>query len=273
MINSFINSLGLYYSILRFPRLTYSQKINFLAVNTWEVLRQSIFPKNEKTFTYLNESKFSFSGIHKNLLIDQLANHVRYYYQYYRKAKVIVDVGASFGTFSYLSNVFNPTAKIYAFEMTPQSFNYLQKNCSDIDKVKLINKAVGESTGTVKYHVEDAFLEGARIAKPAKGTKFETVDQISLDDYFKDNLSRGTVAKIDTEGNELNVLRGFTKNLSKCDYLIVETDLKMSNLTQVLKLLETSGFCLVSTGDANWDYNGKVARISSVDLIFSRNND
>ena len=49
------------------------------------------------------------------------------------------------------------------------------------------------------------------------------VDQIKLEDYINDkNLDKLDLLKIDTEGHELEVLKGLGKKIQKVKYILIE---------------------------------------------------
>ena len=113
-----------------------------------------------KTFHFIDGKKFKYFGIHKNLLLDHIYNHLKYYSKYYTWAEVVVDVGASFGTFSTMVHYLNPNCDIYSVEMDRTSFDLLKDNCTGIDKIHLFHNAVGDKNIQIGYYFNSSYPEG-----------------------------------------------------------------------------------------------------------------
>src|SRR3989339_317373 len=137
-INIFVNLL-FDSRIKLFDRLLFCLTYNFF------LFKNFIFQSKIKTVYFLTGRKFYYSGSHINLLLDHIYINLNHYYPYLRKTKVVFDVGASFGTFSLITNYLNPKAKIYAFEPSKESFSLLKKNCQEINSINLNNVAIGET--------------------------------------------------------------------------------------------------------------------------------
>jgi hypothetical protein len=106
------------------------------------------------------------------------------------------------------------------------------------------------------------FPEGSRIAK--KGVK---VDLIHLDRVIpKNKKNKNILLKIDTEGYELNVLKGADKLLKITNTVIVESDITIAHLTELLNIMKKHQFEFVNIGSIN--FAGK--DISSMDFIFKK---
>lgn len=130
---------------------------------------------------------------------------------------VIFDVGANVGSYSKLLRSINPKAQIYAFEPHPVTFKELYKNTNALN-IRTNNVAVGASIGKLKLY-DYADNDGSSHASlykaviedihKAKSTEYE-IDVITLDNFIKENnIDRVSLLKIDTEGHELEVLKGF----------------------------------------------------------------
>lgn len=129
----------------------------------------------------------------------------------------VVDVGANVGDYSKLVLELHPSVTLYAFEPHPQTFTRLVSNIPAHEARHPINAAVGSKDGefilydyksndgsahaSVYKEVIEDIHHGQAIA--------HRVPMVRLDDFLKE---RGVVKidllKIDTEGNELDVLRG-----------------------------------------------------------------
>jgi len=124
---------------------------------------------------------------------------------------VFFDIGANLGqTIKKMCNNY-PEAKIYAFEPSKNCFESLKTNF-DSTNVSLHNLAVGSSCGHLEFN-EYSWSALNSLLKRAYGTAkiMETylVEVVTLDEFCKNNaVSYINLLKTDTEGYELNVLKG-----------------------------------------------------------------
>jgi FkbM family methyltransferase len=135
---------------------------------------------------------------------------------------VIFDVGANIGDYTKDVLSFFPNSQIYAFEPHPQTFNKMQASINS-SKVNLINKGCGITNSVMEiYDLCDQ--DGSEHATLYKGV-IEGIHQkssvstkvkiIKLDDYCKANkINKINLLKIDTEGNEYDVLCGASKMIA-----------------------------------------------------------
>ena len=134
---------------------------------------------------------------------------------------VVLDVGANFGKYSKLVQHFNPSANIYAFEPHPKTY---KKLCEIMQKNNFhaVNAAVGEAEGTLSlydYAEKDGSTHASLFKDVIEGIHdaesiAHEVDVIRLDDFIKSNgLQNISLLKVDTEGNELNVLKGALESI------------------------------------------------------------
>ena len=150
-----------------------------------------------------------------------------------KEKATIIDVGAHFGeTISKFNKKF-PLKKIYSFEASPINFKVLENNISkfDMSKVEIFNYALGErefdsfinqtiesSSSTINKINNNStyYLRKMRVLNVKKKNQFYKkipIKIVTLDNFIeKKNISKIDLLKIDTEGYELNVLKGIVKN-------------------------------------------------------------
>ncbi len=170
---------------------------------------------------------------------------------------VILDVGANRGqSIDFFISLF-PNATIFAFEPNPVLFAILVQKFAELPNITLINKGVSAQNGTLilkemwmdetstfeTLNYESDYLKTkSRILGFTPETlvaKSYNVDVIKLSDFIADrNLDHIDVIKIDTEGHEIECLRGLfpIKNV-RIDYLQIEahgTDIYKKTETDVL---------------------------------------
>jgi FkbM family methyltransferase len=152
---------------------------------------------------------------------------------------IVFDVGANKGNYSKKVFTFNPKATVYAFEPHPLIFKRLVENIK-YPSFYPNNYAVGENIGVFSlydYENNDG-SEHASLFKDVienihhgKATEHK-VNVISLD-AFTQTQSIGTIdlLKIDTEGNELNVLKGIVGGLAKKNVKAIHFEFNEMNIS------------------------------------------
>jgi FkbM family methyltransferase len=136
---------------------------------------------------------------------------------------VIFDVGANIGNYSMMLAREFPTAQIYAFEPNNNSLNQLVTNVGS--SVTCINAGMGaeEKAEKIFTYSNNLASSHASIYADVFRTFHRTDDVVELDfqmttiDIFceREMITAIDFLKIDTEGNEFNVLKGGTKMLSE----------------------------------------------------------
>ena len=133
-------------------------------------------------------------------------------------SKTIFDIGANVGNYADVLRGYSPEASIYCFEPNPRTFKYLTDS-SIKGAYKAFQLAVGNFNGKIKFYdyegQEGNGTEHASLFKDVienihhkKSIEFE-VDIVTLDEFVKaHNIVKIDLLKIDTEGNELDVLKG-----------------------------------------------------------------
>jgi len=141
-----------------------------------------------------------------------------------KKNFILVDVGANIG--GYIKEVLNinPNGSIYGFEPHPKTFAKLEKNilgfgCNSISvfniglsaqKEKLYLYDHGHDDGSAHASIHKGVIEEIHSSH---SVRYE-VEVGTLDDFVAtNNIGSIDLLKIDTEGNELNVLLGATESL------------------------------------------------------------
>lgn len=146
-----------------------------------------------------------------------------------QKVKTIFDVGANVGQTSLHLLKHFPDADIFAFEPVPNTYKKLQANLSHISQVQLFNTALGSSIGELPMtNIENSLLNTCRLDSQLGSGKTSQIVKVSLDtiDNFCElnKISRIHLLKTDTEGFDLNVLKGAENLLrnQKIDFIFSE---------------------------------------------------
>jgi FkbM family methyltransferase len=135
---------------------------------------------------------------------------------------VIFDVGANVGNYSNSIKSLSPKSVLYSFEPHPKTFEVLNE-CSKKYGYFAFNLALGKEKSILKlydYEKEVAgtehasmFIETFENHYKEKVTSFD-VNVHTLDEFVKEKgVSKINLLKIDTEGNDFNVLLGSKESL------------------------------------------------------------
>lgn len=130
----------------------------------------------------------------------------------------IFDVGANVGEYSLLLNKIFPLAKIYAFEPSPVTCETLKNKTTSINNIYSFCTGLGAAPSKMEIftYKNDKTSEHASIIKDVMVTLHNSddvesyqVDIISLDNFCDSHaIQKIHFLKIDTEGFELEVLKG-----------------------------------------------------------------
>jgi FkbM family methyltransferase len=120
-----------------------------------------------------------------------------------------------------------PEAKIYAFEPSKNCFNVLKEK-NNVTNVSIHNLAMGSSCGHLEFNEYswdqlNSFLK--RAYGSAKIVETYLVEVATVDEFCKKNkISAINLLKTDTEGYELNVLKGASEMMkhNKIQFVYIE---------------------------------------------------
>lgn len=130
---------------------------------------------------------------------------------------VVLDVGANVGGYSRDVVAINPSVTVFAFEPHPLTFERLVSNIGARPNIRPFRCAVGDRAG--RHVLYDRHSEGGTMhasifreviedIHQVQSTGYE-VNLVTLDEFIEEHrLGRVDLLKIDTEGYEMNVLKG-----------------------------------------------------------------
>tara|TARA_S200000501_G_C20785512_1_gene726999 strand:- start:76 stop:900 length:825 start_codon:yes stop_codon:yes gene_type:complete len=194
---------------------------------------QKSIPRNRGNKLLLILDKFSttYHSIYENLNYDCknngelfLLNKLNHSNNLYS----IIDVGANIGTYSLLARDLNKECSIFALEPVQETFRHLQENVSNKD-IKIFNYALGSDIREEKMLVSNdsklstLLLDNSQLANK-DDVKYVSVKITTGDEFLKNNydLSQISLLKIDTEGYESEVLKGFRQRISQINVIQFE---------------------------------------------------
>lgn len=137
--------------------------------------------------------------------------------------QTVIDVGIAFGTPAFYKSL--PKAKFYLVEPVPQCLPLLKKLERTIGATSF-NVAAGSEDGEIDFFLHPD-ISGSSSLRQWEGETFDgdmiTVPVRKLDTLIPQSIQRPSLLKIDTQGNELEVLKGSKDLLDKIDMVIIET--------------------------------------------------
>ena len=144
----------------------------------------------------------------------------------------VIDVGANRGQFAVFAARRFPVAELICFEPLPGARAQLRRAVGTIERLRVLEVAVGSSNQDAEFHVSAAddsssllpIGERQRDAFPGTGERTTMIVQVRrLDDELTaTDLVRPALLKIDVQGGELGVLQGAKQLLQSIDAVLVE---------------------------------------------------
>jgi FkbM family methyltransferase len=189
--------------------------------------------------------------------------------------EAIVDVGANIGQFAYMASVAWPKVPIHSFEPDPRVHARLAETFRRFGLVGTTHaKAVGATDGVVQLHVQPESTNSSLLERH-EDASVERIDVActTLDREFAQRFGRRSVLlKVDTQGSELEVLRGGSKLLQHCSAVLLEASVRSSyaggvQLPELLLFMRDAGFVPLDIVDV-LRLAGPDRALCELDLLF-----
>ena len=139
----------------------------------------------------------------------------------------IFDIGANIGSYSLLARQINKKCQIYAFEPVPETYETLKENVSN-KNINSYNYALGSDIREDKMLVTKDSKLSTLLDNPnllhKKDNHYVSIQITTGNKFLKKNnfLSEISLLKIDTEGYESEVLKGFSEIISRINVIQFE---------------------------------------------------
>lgn len=180
---------------------------------------------------------------------------------------VALDIGANKGqTITMLQKVFNDPV-IHAFEPTPKCFGILKETVRG--NVHINQNAVGAQVGQLEFNEAGHDVMSSLLKPAAKGwngrgwkdiKQSYMVDVTTVDTYCaQHSIDRVDLFKTDTQGYDLNVLKGAVKTLSTVGFVYIEMNLiemyeGQASFDDLYRFLSDHGFVLHGIYETHADW-------------------
>ncbi len=174
-------------------------------------------------------------------IIDKYVHQKKILY-YFKKKQItinnVIDIGSHKGTYTdlFLNNF--SIKKAFLFEPQKKIYEFLIKKYKKNRKVKIFNKAISNksviktlrlnhhdlTTTLSKFNSNNLYLKLKSILFGVNEMTYGSIKirTLKLDQFLNRKNIKIDLLKIDTEGHELEVLKGVEKNIKKVKYILIE---------------------------------------------------
>ena len=181
-------------------------------------------------YYFKNKHEFAGEDGHEKLLVG-LKKHIKPINN--TNCKIVgIDVGCCIG--DYIPNIndicMEQNKKILCFEPNPLNILALEPKINENSNLKLFKHCISNETTTTSFYIwkddKHNFTGNGTAGLRSGGEKICDVDVKKLDDVLDNEFNNENIIikfiKIDTEGNDSNVIKGFEKYLPQTKYIIFE---------------------------------------------------
>lgn len=139
--------------------------------------------------------------------------------------KNLFDVGANDGSTAVELARTSDKCRVFAFEPVESTYLLAQKKCSEHKNIQVFCLALGAQSGVARM-----ITSGPSVMNRISDKGDREVAVHTLDEFCRlQGIDSISYLKIDTEGNDLNVLRGASRTLGTTDFVEVEASMNDYN--------------------------------------------
>ena len=187
--------------------------------------------------------------------------------------RTVIDVGVAFGT-PPIYQAF-PRARYFLVEPVAECRPVLEKLKARLNAEYFL-VAAGAENGEVTFNVHDD-VSGSSLFSQAEGKALDgearRIPMRRLDSLLPETLEHPVLLKLDTQGAEIEALKGLGSRISEIDMLIVETVMMearrgIPQFADIVRFCDEAGFAAYDVLEGHMrDIDGALAQI---DLAFVR---
>jgi FkbM family methyltransferase len=190
----------------------------------------------------------------------------------------VFDVGANVGLSTIEIATHFPNARIYCFEPVLRTFEKLRNATADLENVSCVHCALGDEVARRRMTAKGTSGKNHLVSDGDSDGETEGVDVTTLDAFCRQHaIDHVGYVRIDTEGNDLNVLKGAYALLKagRIDFLEVEAGMNPSNAYHVpiedfKAYLEPLGYYLFGIYEQKSEWRQKEKYLRRADVAFMR---
>lgn len=209
---------------------------------------QLILQVNSKKKIAVNIDPYDFTALGYLLNV----NHFFPFYLFQNDYDLLLDVGANHGIFSLVGSVF--VDNVLSFEPQSEYSNLIVEACelNKISNIRCMNLALGAEEGVTTLYRSKLNSGGASLKRiNAENQKDAIAVDINCGSEFLKLFpqAKNVLVKIDVEGSEVEVIRGFGETLNQLTGTTIDWFVEVSSnpetLREILNLLPgtTTIFC------------------------------
>lgn len=219
----------------------------------------------------------------KNENISRAINLITKTNHTFDKNDLIIDIGAFDGETAKLFSKAFPKTNIIAFEANPKIYQEAVKNCIQKKNITIYNCAISDEEGNLSFNITNNNVSSslneineAAVSNNEYGNELNvknktTVKTNKLDRFTGDNEI--LLIKIDTQGHEIQVLKGALQTLNRTRFILIEMSnhnmyIKGSKYHEIDNFLRKNNFNLA---DIIVTYRKKGIIITEYDAIYVNN--
>jgi FkbM family methyltransferase len=170
------------------------------------------------------------------------------------EVKTVFDVGANVGLWTNQFKKNHPSCKVYSFEPVPETFEKLIANTQNLNDVRLFNLALSDSNDSLEfnYYPNNSYFSSIYDHPLTEQQPEKKLVKAQKGDDFCEEFGIHTIdfLKIDTEGSEPKVLKGFGKMIESRKIKMIQFEYGEINiksrflLKDFYELLEKNGYSI-----------------------------
>lgn len=217
-MNLIFRSLQLDFRMALLP-MPLRRKLEFILKKYW-VLTKTYLVGHSTAKSYVNlfgekyhyDDKFGIAFL-QSVFVDHydLARHIR-------PGGVVIDVGANIGQFNFFSRHGLGASAVYSFEPIKETFQILKLNAIK----NIYNLGIASQDKEQTFYIPNTSL----MASSCKVDDYCNEAKVAcsrLDDMIEiNNLKSIQLVKIDTEGSEMDVVKGSIAVLKRAEFALIE---------------------------------------------------
>lgn len=173
--------------------------------------------------------------------------------------EVVIDVGVSRGS-DFLYELF-PKAKTLLVDPLPEFEQHIERKFKGRYDFEFFHCAAGSEEGTATLQVQSDNASKSTLGNPTRIQGQNTEKTVEVPIKTLDSIAAafpGKVGlKIDTEGHELEVLKGATETLKRTEFVIAEVSIKNRfeggyRFSEIISFMQENGFEVIETLNPVW---------------------
>lgn len=189
------------------------------------------------------------------------------------RPRTVLDGGANIGQFARAAAETFPTARVVSFEPLPDIAARLREHLADLERVRIIESALGPEAGTTRFFRTDYSLASSAL-QPTHAEAHQTEVPVGrLDDLLVgEPLESPVLLKLDLQGYELAALSGAEDTLRQAHHVLLEVAFEEEyvgepRFDELNAFLGARGFRFLRPVDTLTDEHGLIVQM---DALFER---